>query len=238
MPASSSTRRSPLNPRRSSCRSRPSRWMNNKAGILRRGRGMRFMTVRMLDRLPGACAAALLAFAPASAQESLTSTGQRITPNFEDANISTIIEAVSEATRNNFIVDPRVNATVTMFSRTPMSPDAFYEAFLSILQVHGYVAVPAGNVIKILPDANARQLPSLDLPDRVSPTSDEIVTQVIAVQNVSAAQLVPILRPLIPQYGHLAAYPASNILIVSDRAANVNRIWRIIRRIDQAGDED
>ncbi|MGH8309160.1 MAG: type II secretion system secretin GspD, partial [Steroidobacteraceae bacterium] len=104
--------------------------------------------------------------------------------------------------------------------------------------VHGFVAVPAGNVVKIVPDANARQLPANDLPSRVSGSSDEIVTQVIAVRNVSAAQLVPILRPLIPQYGHLAAYPASNILIISDRAANVNRIVRIIGRIDQEGDAD
>jgi general secretion pathway protein D len=199
---------------------------------------MRFMTVRPFQLLQLVCAALLTLASATHAQEPAPVNGQRITPNFKDANIATIVETVSEVTGKNFIIDPRVNAQVTMFSRTPMSPDAFYEAFLAILQVHGYVALPAGNVIKILPDANARQHPALDLPDRVSPGSDEIVTQVIAVQNVSAAQLVPILRPLIPQYGHLAAYPASNILIVSDRAANVNRIWRIIRRIDQAGDDD
>jgi general secretion pathway protein D len=118
-----------------------------------------------------------------------------------------------------------------------MSPNAFYEAFLSILQVHGFVAVPSGDTIKIIPDANARQVPANDLPSRVSTSSDEIVTQVVAVKNVSAAQLVPILRPLIPQYGHLAAYPASNMLIISDRASNVNRLMRIIQRIDQQGDE-
>lgn len=161
-----------------------------------------------------------------------------ITPNYKDADLSQIIEAVSAVTGKNFIVDPRVKAQVTMLSSTPMSPQAFYEAFLSILQVHGFVAVPSGDTIKILPDANARQVPANDLPSRVSSSSDEIVTQVVAVRNVSAAQLVPILRPLIPQYGHLAAYPASNMLIISDRAANVNRIMRIIQRIDQQGDED
>ncbi len=160
-----------------------------------------------------------------------------ITPNYKDADLGQIIEAVSAVTGKNFIVDPRVKAQVTMLSSTPMSPDAFYEAFLSILQVHGFVAVPSGDVIKIIPDANARQLPSIDLPSRVSSTSDEIVTQVIAVKNVSAAQLVPILRPLIPQYGHLAAYPSSNMLIISDRASNVSRMVRIIQRIDQTGDE-
>ena len=160
-----------------------------------------------------------------------------ITPNYKEADLSQIIEAVSAVTGKNFIVDPRVRAQVTMLSSTPMSPAAFYEAFLSILQVHGFVAVPAGDVIKILPDANARQIPGNDLPSRVSSTSDEIVTQVVAVRNVSAAQLVPILRPLIPQYGHLAAYPTSNMLIISDRAANVSRMMKIIQRIDQTGDE-
>jgi general secretion pathway protein D len=162
----------------------------------------------------------------------------RITPNFKDADITQITEAVAAATGKNFIVDPRVRAQVTMISSTPMSPAAFYEAYLAILQVHGFIAVQAGEVIKILPDATARQIPSVDLPDHVSATSDEIVTQVIDVKNVSAAQLVPVLRPLIPQYGQLAAYPASNILIISDRANNVNRIIRIIRRIDQVGDQD
>jgi len=164
---------------------------------------------------------------------------QRITPNFKDADITQIAEAVAAATGKNFIIDPRVRAQVTMLSSTPMTPDAFYEAFLSILQVYGFIAVPAGgNVVKILPDANARQIPSIDLPDHVSASSDEIVTEVIDVRNVSAPQLVPILRPMVPQYGHLVAYPASNILIITDRASNVNRMMRIIRRIDQIGNQD
>jgi len=173
-----------------------------------------------------------------SASLAAAQPAQRITPNFKDADITQIAEAVSAATGKNFIIDPRVRAQVTMLSSTPMSPDAFYEAFLSILQVYGFIAVPAGNVVKILPDANARQIPAVDLPDRVSATSDEIVTQVLDVRNVSAPALVPILRPMIPQYGHLVAYPASNILIITDHASNVNRMMRIIRRIDQVGNQD
>jgi len=186
--------------------------------------------------LAGCAAIALLTLATPGVTLGQAQGG--ITPNYKDADLSQIIEAVSAVTGKNFIVDPRVRAQVTMLSSTPMSPDAFYEAFLSILQVHGFVAVPSGDVVKIIPDANARQLPANDLPSRVSSTSDEIVTQVIAVKNVSAAQLVPILRPLIPQYGHLAAYPASNMLIISDRASNVSRMARIIERIDQTGDEE
>lgn len=160
-----------------------------------------------------------------------------ITPNYKDADIRQVIEAVGEVTGQNFVLDPRVKAQVTMLSSVPMSPDAFYEAFLSILSVYGFVAVPSGDVIKILPDANARQVPGSEMSNTPS-RADDIVTQVIQVRNVAAAQLVPILRPLIPQYGHLAAYPASNMLIISDRANNVDRMLRIIRRIDQAGDED
>jgi general secretion pathway protein D len=161
--------------------------------------------------------------------------GQTITPNYKDADLSQIIQAVAEVTGKNFIIDPRVNAKVTMLSATPMSPAAFYEAFLSVLQVYGYVAVPAGKVIKIVPNTDARQLPANDLPHNVSSTSDEIVTQVISLKNVSAAQLVPMLRPLIPQYGHLAPYATGNMLIISDRASNVSRLVRIIERIDEGG---
>jgi len=186
---------------------------------------------------PSAARAWLLALAvlwsllaPARAQQAT------VTPNYKDADIRQVIEAVGEVTGKNFILDPRVKAQVTMLSSAPMSPEAFYEAFLSILSVYGFVAVPSGDVIKILPDANARQAPGAELAGNIRP--DDIVTRVIGVQNVSAAQLVPILRPLIPQYGHLAAFAPSNLLIISDRAANVERMERIIARIDQEADED
>ncbi len=161
-----------------------------------------------------------------------------ITPNYKDADLQQVIEAVGAITGNNFIIDPRVKAQVTMVSSTPMSADAFYEAFLSILQVYGYVAVPSGDVIKILPDANARQMPGWEGAAFDNRRADDIVTQVVLVRNVAAAQLVPILRPLIPQYGHLAAHPGSNMLIISDRAANVERILSIVRRIDQSSDDE
>ncbi|RLA35401.1 MAG: type II secretion system protein GspD [Gammaproteobacteria bacterium] len=159
-----------------------------------------------------------------------------ITPNYRDADIRQIVEAVGEVTGKNFILDPRIQAKVTMLSSTPMSPEAFYEAFLSILEVNKYVAITTGDIVKIIPDASARQYSGLLSTDGAA--SEDIVTQVIQVRNVGAAQLVPILRPLIPQYGHLAAHPGSNMLIISDRAGNVERMMRIIRRIDQSNDEE
>jgi general secretion pathway protein D len=160
-----------------------------------------------------------------------------VTLNWKDADIRKVVEAVSEVTGKNFIIDPRVTGKVTLLSATPMSPDAFFEAFLSILQVHGYVAITSGDLIKIVPDATARQFAG---PIGTSGTAgpDDLATQVIQVRNVGATQLVPILRPLIPQYGHMVAHAGSNMLIISDRAANVARMVAIIRRIDQASDED
>jgi general secretion pathway protein D len=160
-----------------------------------------------------------------------------ITPNYKEADIRQIVEAVGAVTDKNFIIDPRVNAKVTMLSSTPMTPEAFYEAFLSILEVHQLAAMQSGDIIKIIPNATARQYAG-PMGTVAAAGADDIVTQVIQVQNVGAAQLVPILRPLIPQFGHLAAHPGSNMLIISDRAANVTRMVNIIRRIDLSSDDD
>jgi general secretion pathway protein D len=183
-----------------------------------------------------ALAAVLVLATSAGAQQK----GPRITPNFKDADITQLIEAVSAATGKNFIIDPRVRAQVTWLSgaSTALTPEQFYQGFLSVLQVHGFIAVPAGNIIKVLPDANMRQIPGDDLPRNVSATSDDVVTQVIAVSNVNAAQLVPVLRPLMPQNAQLSAVTGANMLIISDRASNVNRMMRIVARIDQSGGTD
>ncbi len=164
----------------------------------------------------------------------------RITLNFDNADLGQIVEAVQMATHKSIIVDPRVRAQVTMRSSTPVTPEAFWEIFLSILQVHQIIAVPgADGTWKIVPDSNQRFYPgSRDLQDNVSATSDEVVTQVIPVKNVSAVQLVTVLRPYVPTTGQINAYPPANMIVISDHAANVNRIMKIIAKIDQVGDAD
>ena len=168
----------------------------------------------------------LLVSVPVSAAETTTL-------NFKGADLQAVITAVAEATGKNFIVDPRVKGKVTLISNRPMGKGEVYQVFLSILEVHGYTAVPSGNTIKIIPDADAKHsnLPTSSY--RHPGKGDEAVTRVIEVKHVTAAQLVPILRPLVPPQGHLAAYPQSNVLIISDRAANIDRIVDIIKRIDQ-----
>lgn len=159
------------------------------------------------------------------------------TVNWKDADIRQVVEAVSAVTGKNVILDPRVTGKVTLLSPTPLGPDAMYEAFLSILQVHGYVAIESDNLVKVVPDATARQLPTSIGPGGAY-GPDDLTTQVVQLRNVGATQLVSLLRPLLPQYGHLVAHAGSNMLVISDRAANVARVVSIIRRIDQASDED
>ena len=134
---------------------------------------------------------------------------------------------MSKQTGRNFVVDPRVKAKVTVISTDPVNADGLYEVFLSVLQVHGYSAVPAGDLIKIVPDVTAKQGPVPILGEGEDST-DQLVTQVIPVINVPAAQLVPILRPMVPQQGHLAAYAATNSLIITDRSSNIQRLMEII----------
>ncbi|MGD8593349.1 MAG: type II secretion system secretin GspD [Gammaproteobacteria bacterium] len=155
------------------------------------------------------------------------------TLNFKGADINAVIQSVADITGKNFIVDPRVKGKVTIISKRPMSQREIYQVFLTVLDVHGYTAVPSGKITKIIPDADAKHsgMPTAD--DDDPGIGDQSVTRVIQIDHVNAAQLVPILRPLVPPQGHLAAYPQSNVLIVSDRARNIERILKIIKRVDQ-----
>src|SRR5690606_19669459 len=143
---------------------------------------------------------------------------------------------VSEITGRNFIVGPNVQGKVTVISARPMRADEVYDVFLSVLRVHGYAAIPSGSMVKIVPDAVAQQDGASGIDALAARASDELVTEIVPVRHVSAAELVPILRPLMPQSGQIVAHAASNSLVVSDRAGNVQRLAEIIRRIDTGAD--
>lgn len=189
----------------------------------------RAVTTLLLAIFPYLLLAALVS--PRAAADTLTL-------NLKDASIGTLVETIAEITGQNFIVDPRVKGKVTVVSSRPMDKKEIYQVFLSILQVHGFAAVDTGGVIKIVPDVNAKQSSVKTATDQRPGIRDELVTRVLPVRNVSAAQLVPILRPLVPQQGHLAAYGPTNVLIISDRAANIARLVKIVERIDLANKEE
>ncbi|NJO18005.1 MAG: type II secretion system secretin GspD [Thioploca sp.] len=163
---------------------------------------------------------------------------EEVTLNFKRMDINQLIDLISEVTHKTFIVDPRVKGEITVISNQPMDSDQVYEVFLSILSVHGFTAIPTGNVIKIVPDNLAKSQNTPVLLDNETLAGDSIITQVVSMQHVSAAQLIPLLRPLIQQQGHLVAYPENNTLVISDQASNVQRLLKIIHRIDQVSDEE
>jgi general secretion pathway protein D len=167
------------------------------------------------------------AFVLLSGNLGLAQQGPQLTPNYRDADIRVIADQVQQVIGRPVIIDPRVRAQVTILSNSPMSPQAFYRLFQSALEVHGFIALESGDAIQIVPDANAR-----------FGAGSDYVTQAIVLENIAAAQLVPILRPLLPQSAHLAAHQTSNSLIVADRPQNIQRILTLIRRMDQAGTED
>lgn len=156
--------------------------------------------------------------------------------NLKNADIREFVTQVSTITGKSFVVDPRVKGNVTVISTASMNSEAIYELFLSVLRVHGYAAVPAGNVTKIVQQVLAKQ--SSNPKDFLTDTpSEELVTSVIPVRNSPSADLVKILRPLIPQYGHVAGIESPNVLIISDHAQNIIRLKEIINRIDIADNQ-
>jgi len=144
--------------------------------------------------------------------------------------VQELIAIVAKKTGKKFLVDPRVRARVTLIGQDLRTFDQ--SDLATVLSVHGFMAVENGGYINVLPDANARQMPVPIVSGRESLPDSTVVTKIFAVKSVSSAQLVPILRPMIPQYGHLVAYPCRNTLVLVDTFANVKRIEKLIQAID------
>jgi general secretion pathway protein D len=162
---------------------------------------------------------------------------QDFTVNLKETDIQELIKFVAEATGTTIVVDPSVKGKVKVVSSKPVSRDELYELFLSILEVHGYTAVRSGGVIRVIQSKDARSAPVQVRDGTSGKTSDEYVTEVIKLENISAAKLIPVLRPLVPQQAHMAAYAPSNAIIISDLSSNIDRIRDIINRMDQSAVE-
>ncbi len=172
------------------------------------------------------------------AQVAASEDGKSWTVNIRNADIQAFISQIADMTGKNFVVDPRVRARdVTVVSTKALSAAEVYELFLSVLQVHGYAAVPSGDIIKIVPNTTAKQS-NLPLVGKNAAGGEALVTRVIPVENSPVEELVPVLRPLVPQYGHLAAVGSANALIISDHIDNIRRMEAIIASLDNAESED
>nr|WP_241521218.1 type II secretion system secretin GspD [Kineobactrum sediminis] len=158
---------------------------------------------------------------------------QDYTVNLKDTDIQELIKFVAEATDTTIVVDPSVKGRVRVVSTKPVSRSELYDLFLSILEVHGYTAVRSGGVVRVIQNKDARSAPVTVRNDGNGRSNDEYVTQVIRLQNISAAKLIPVLRPLVPQQAHMAAFAPSNAIVISDTASNIDRITDIIQLMDR-----
>ena len=180
---------------------------------------------------------ALLAAAPLVATISTNVQAQTWKINLRDADLTAFINEVADITGKNFAVDPRVRGNVTVISNKALNKDEVYDLFLGVLNVNGVVALPSGNTIKLVPDSNAKNS-GIPYDARKRASGDQIVTRVIWLQNTNPNDLIPALRPLMPQFAHLAAVAGTNALIVSDRATNIYQLENIIRNLDGTGQND
>ncbi len=159
----------------------------------------------------------------------------KVTLNFVNADVISVIKAVGKITGKNFLIDPRVRGTINIVSSTPVSRSLIYPILLSALRLQGYAAVESNGITKILPEADAKQNSGTVFLERNPSHGGELVTQVYALKNQSASQLLPVLRPLIAPNNAITAYPNGNALVITDYSDNLKRIDSILDAIDQSG---
>ena len=160
---------------------------------------------------------------------------QSVTINMRDADIRAFISDISSLTGKTFIVDPRINAKVTIISREDLSIEEAYEVMLSVLAVHGYSAIEQDNATKIVPEITGRQ--AFNSFSRPNSPSDKLVTDIIRPKFAAVNSLISILRPIMSTQGHIAVYEPTNSLIIADRAGNVKKLTAIINELDKTPGE-
>jgi len=158
--------------------------------------------------------------------------------NLQNADILSIINQVSLETGKNFVVDPRVSGKISLVSSKPVKPNEIYDIFLSVLELLGYSAIPSGHVVKIVPNMEGGEFATSVATAKKPGRHDEVVVRIVPLERVSAAQLIPILRPLLPQWSNISAYTPGNVLVLIGRSANLERIMRVIHQIDQNASTD
>lgn len=159
---------------------------------------------------------------------------QAWTVNFNDSDIQEVIKFIAGATGKTIIIDPKVRGPIKVINTKPLNAKELYELFLASLDVHGFTAVESGNIVRIVMNRDARNLP-IPTENNVRNKDDLYITQVIPLKNTSAAKILAALRPLVPQYGHLTTYEPSNALIITDTRANVARMNELVIQLDKIG---
>lgn len=172
------------------------------------------------------------------AVQAARSQDDKVVLNFTNADIPSVIKAVGELTGRNFVIDPRVKGTIIITSAKPVSRDLIYPILLSALRMQGYAAIEGPGATKIVPETEAKHSLKVTRGKQIGESGDRIVTQVYPLQHESAAQLLPVLKPLIGPNNMISVLPSSNALIITDYADNLHRLNAIIEAVDQPMSSD
>ena len=163
--------------------------------------------------------------------------GERyVTIDFDNVDIVLFIKFISELTGKNFVVDKAVRGKVTIISPTKISVKEAYKVFESVLEVHGFTTVPAGNIIKIVParEARAKSVETRLREEAIAP-EDKVVTQLIPLDYANPDELKKLFAPLISKNSVMVSYTPTRMLIVTDVQSNIKRLLKIIAEIDVVG---
>jgi len=154
--------------------------------------------------------------------------------NFVEADVDGVVRALAQFTGRNFVVDPRVTGQLTLVSETPVNSRTAYEMLLASLRMRGFAVVDVNGVSRVVPEADAKLQGSRVVGGTGAPMQGggELSTRVFQLRYESAANLVPVLRPMIAPDNTINAYPSNNTLVVTDYADNLARIAQVIERID------
>ncbi|SMB25951.1 conserved exported protein of unknown function [Sterolibacterium denitrificans] len=153
----------------------------------------------------------------------------KVTLNFVNADIETVTKAVAQITGKSFLLDPRVKGTVNVVSSRPVPQSLAYHYLLSALRMQGFAAVESNNVVRIMPEADAKTHAG---PTQRGLSGDQLVTRVFSLRHETAGNMVAAIRPLVAPNNPVSANPGSNSLVISDYADNLNRLEKIIAALD------
>ena len=172
----------------------------------------------------------------AAAPPPLAPRGDDVVLNFRDAEIESIANAFAHLIGRNLVVDPRVRGKLTLETARPVGRQQAFELFRIALRGLGFAYVDVGGIGRIVPEADAKVLASAVLGPEApaAPAGEQVITQVFRLKHETAANLVPVLRPLITPNNSIVAYPGNNSLVVTDYASNMARLAKIIESIDTA----
>ncbi len=186
-----------------------------------------------MSRLSRELAKCLILLYTLLAMPAVIQADEPITLNFKDAEIDSVVGAFGHLLNRTFVIDPRVRGKISLETPRPVTKELAFTLLKTVLRQQGFAVVDIGSLVKVVPEADAKlQSGPVETSRVMSRTGDEIVTQIFQLNHESATNMIPVLRPLVSPNNTITAFPNNNSLVITDYAANVTRLARIIANLD------